>query len=378
VNILFLTDGLAPFVIGGMQQHSTMMVKHLAPLVDKITVMHCGYPNERPFSDSEVLEVLGSPSNVNVVGIPFMDKSSFPGHYVRASKHYSLNLFNSISKSLDSFDLVYAQGFTGYSFLGKHKCLVSNLHGLNMFQRSFSLKEKSDKILLRSIAKKILMNSSHVISLGCHLTDTLHRIGVNNKQIVFSQNGIESKYILSYSEVKENIKKIDPTLLRIIFIGRNDKVKGLDILRQALSNITSPIHLTLVGELVQIDSKIHTIQNMGVIKSKDELFKRIDKSHALVVPSLSEGMPTVILEAMARGKAIIATDVGAVSELVGESNGELIPPNDVKALVSAINNIKEDVIEKGLNSSLSKITSFTWGKIAKKFLDDIKLTSRSN
>jgi hypothetical protein len=71
VKILFLTDVLAPFVIGGMQQHSTMMVKHLAPLVEEITVMHCGYPNASPASDSEVLWALGSPSNVNVIGFVF-------------------------------------------------------------------------------------------------------------------------------------------------------------------------------------------------------------------------------------------------------------------------------------------------------------------
>ena len=142
MKILFLTDGLAPFVIGGMQQHSTMMVKHLAPLVDEITVMHCGNPNKDPASDSDVLGALGSPSNVSVIGFVFKDQSSFPGHYVRASKKYSLNLYNTISNDLSSFDVVYAQGFTGYAFIAKHKKLVSNLHGLEMFQRSFSLREK--------------------------------------------------------------------------------------------------------------------------------------------------------------------------------------------------------------------------------------------
>ena len=377
MKILFLTDGLAPYVIGGMQQHSTMMVKHLAPLVDELTLMHCGCPNQPPSSDNEVLEVLGSPSNVHVIGLSFVDKSSLPGHYVRASKAYSLNLYNSISKDLNSFDVVYAQGFTGHCFLGKHKCLVSNLHGLNMFQRFFSLRQKSEKILLRPLARKILLNSSHVISLGGNLTATLLKLGVNKKQIVVSQNGIESKYILSSSEVKQNLKEIDSEFLQIIFIGRNDKVKGLHILRQALSKITSPVHLTLVGEFGPIESKSHTIENVGVIKSKDELFKRIDSSHVLVAPSLSEGMPTVILEAMARGKAIIATDVGAVSELVDESNGRLIPPNDVKALADAINQIKADIVEKGSNRSLSKVTSFTWGEIAGKFLDEIKLTLRN-
>ena len=259
MKILFLTDGLAPFVIGGMQQHSTMMVKHLAPLVEKITVMHCGYPNEEPASDSEVLGVLGSPSNVIVFGFVFNDRLSFPGHYVRASKKYSLNLYNTISNDLSSFDMVYAQGFTGYSFLGRHTCLVSNLHGLNMFQPSFSLSEKSDKILLRPIARKILLNSSHVISLGGNLTETINRLGVNNKRILVSQNGIESKYILSSSELNQNLKEIDSKFLRIIFIGRNDKVKGLTVLRQALSKITSSVHLTLVGEFGTIESNSHAL-----------------------------------------------------------------------------------------------------------------------
>ena len=141
--------------------------------------MHCGNPNKAPASDSDVIGVVGSPSNVNIIGLIFKDNSSFPGHYVRASKKYSLCLYNTISKDLSSFDVVYAQGFTGYSFLGKHKKLVSNLHGLNMFQGSFSMREKLDKILLKFIAKKILLNSYRVISLGGALTDILNRIGLN-------------------------------------------------------------------------------------------------------------------------------------------------------------------------------------------------------
>ena len=328
--MLFLTDGLAPFVIGGMQQHSTMMVKHLAPLVEEITVMHCGNPNKAPASDSDVIGVVGSPSNVNIIGLIFKDNSSFPGHYVRASKKYSLCLYNTISKDLSSFDVVYAQGFTGYSFLGKHKKLVSNLHGLNMFQGSFSMREKLDKILLKFIAKKILLNSYRVISLGGALTDILNRIGIESKHIVVSQNGIEAKYILSLSEAKQKIEHIDSKLLRLVFTGRNDKVKGLHVLSQALSQINTPIHLILVGSLDIQSSDFHKIDCVGVIDSKEKLMNIIDKSHALVVPSLSEGMPTVILEAMARGLAIIATDVGAIESLVDNYNGILIKNSNPK------------------------------------------------
>ena len=375
MKILFLTDGLAPYVIGGMQQHSTMMVKHLAPLVDELTLMHCGCPNQPPSSDNEVLEVLGSPSNVHVIGLSFVDKSSLPGHYVRASKAYSLNLYNSISKDLNSFDVVYAQGFTGHCFLGKHKCLVSNLHGLEMFQKSFSLREKLEKRILINLSSEILMKSSFVISLGGKLTDILFTIGVRPNRMIISPNGIAADNILTDSP--HNNSGVYLEKLHLIFIGRDEERKGLHVLRKAVSNITHPLHLTLVGAVCPIESKVHTIENLGVIKSKDELFKRIDASHALVVPSLSEGMPTVILEAMARGKSIIATDVGAVSELVDESNGRLIPPNDVKALEDAIKKVKADVFEKGSNRSLSKVTSFTWDEIAEKFLDEIKLTLRN-
>ena len=370
MKILFLTDGLAPFVIGGMQQHSTMMVKHLAPLVEGITVMHCGYPNEAPASDSDVLGVVGSPSNVNVIGLIFKDNSSFPGHYVRASKKYSLNLYNTISKDLSSFDVVYAQGFTGHSFLGRHKKLVSNLHGLEMFQKSFSLKEKLEKLILINLASRVIQQSSFVISLGGKLTDILFAKGVRNNRIIISPNGISADNILPISF--HNNSWVNSDKLHLIFIGRDEERKGLHILRNALSEIQSPLHLTLVGEVGAIESQVHTIDNIGLIKSKDDLFKLIDKSQALVVPSLSEGMPTVILEAMARGKAIIATDVGAVSELVDDSNGMLIPPNDVKTLANAIENLGDNDIKKASEQSLEKVASFTWDEIALRFLNEIK------
>jgi len=370
MKILFLTDGLAPFVIGGMQQHSTMMVKYLAPLVDEITVMHCGYPNEAPASDSDVLGALGSPSNVNVIGLIFIDNSSFPGHYVRASKKYSLNLYKTISKDLAFFDVVYAQGFTGYSFLGKQKKLVSNLHGLEMFQRSFSLREKLEKLSLRKLASRILMKSSFVISLGGRLTDILITQGINPNRIIISPNGIEADNILSISSPYRNNIWTNSEKLHLIFIGRDEERKGLHILKGSLSKIQSSIHLTIVGKVGTIESSIHKIDNIGEVKSRRRLIDLIDKAHVLVLPSLSEGMPTVILEAMSRGKAIIATDVGAVSELVDNTNGILIPTNDTKALAEAINHLGDMDIKRVFHKSLSKVVIFTWEEIVNRFLEN--------
>jgi glycosyltransferase involved in cell wall biosynthesis len=56
----------------------------------------------------------------------------------------------------------------------------------------------------------------------------------------------------------------------------------------------------------------------------------------IVVPSRAESMPYVVLEAIAAGMPIIATDVGGIPEILGPALGALVPPGDAAALAAAI------------------------------------------
>jgi len=366
MKVLLLTDGLSPWVIGGIQQHSFMLVKYIAPLVDRLTVIHCGSPNCEPPSDHEIFMALDSPSNITIIGTLFNDKSTKKGHYLIASKEYSSKLYGLTKKKLSTYDMVYAQGFTGYAFLNKHKCLVSNLHGLNMFQKSFSLREKLEKLMLRSIAKTILLNSSYVISIGGELTNILYKIGVRRGGVISCPNAIEKDIILSKEIVTSKMRPRLYKHIKIIFIGRNDKTKGLHVLRLALETLETPVNLTIIGDVDCFDSGIHNIEFIGEVRSRKTIIEHIDKSHVLVSTSLSEGMPTVILEAMARGKAIIATDVGAVSELVDDSNGFLIKPDNIEAVRDAIKKLEPNDLEQLGKASISKVKNYTWSNLAKK------------
>ena len=63
----------------------------------------------------------------------------------------------------------------------------------------------------------------------------------------------------------------------------------------------------------------------------------------VVLPSYVEAMPMVILEAMAHGRAVIATDVGAVAEVITDGvEGFVIPPGDADALTGAMMRLAED------------------------------------
>ena len=87
----------------------------------------------------------------------------------------------------------------------------------------------------------------------------------------------------------------------------------------------------------------------------------------LVCPSYSEGMPNVILEAMASGLAVIATDAGAVNLMVSQSNGWLLDSLNIKDLTSTIEasiNITDHDLFEMKKISISKVREkFVWSKI---------------
>ena len=333
LRLLFLSDGLAPFVTGGMQQHSTLLVKYMAPLVQHITLMHCGPTNSPAPSANEVLNEIGNPPNVQVVGIPFVDRGTFPGHYLRASRRLSRAYFHA-ADGLSNYDAVYAQGLMGNAFLRKHPKVMVNLHGLEMFQEGFSLQEKFAKVLIRPSFQNQIGNAWRLVSLGGKLTDILIANGVAEDSIAIIPNGIESKWILSEEELIARTERRRDERIRFVMVGRNEFRKGLHVLRAAMSDLIDAIELHMIGDWPKWDSGIHKVVHHGVIRDKMVLMAILDDCDVLLVPSLSEGMPTVILEAAARGLPSIAADVGAVAEIVPRMN--LIDAENVGELTARL------------------------------------------
>jgi glycosyltransferase involved in cell wall biosynthesis len=335
LRLLFLSDGLAPFVMGGMQQHSALLVKYMAPLVQHITLMHCGTTNGPAPSANEVLSEIGNPSNVQVVGIPFVDRGTFPGHYLRALRGLSRAYLNA-ADGLSDYDAVYAQGLMGDAFLRKHPKVMVNLHGLEMFQEGFSLQERFAKALMRPSFQKQIRNAWRLVSLGGKLTDILIANGVAKDSIAIIPNGIESKWILNEDQLNARIKRRRGDRVRFVMVGRNEFRKGLHVLQAAMKDMSESIELHMIGDWATWDAGIHNVVHHGVIGDKKALMAILDDCDVLLLPSLSEGMPTVILEAAARGLPSIAADVGAVAEIVPRHS--TFVPGDEFGLQMAIQN----------------------------------------
>jgi glycosyltransferase involved in cell wall biosynthesis len=133
----------------------------------------------------------------------------------------------------------------------------------------------------------------------------------------------------------------------MLFVGRLDKQKGFDTLIEAVRSLGDKIALGVVGASVVGDqSAIGKLpDNVSLLgwMNEAQIQQELAKAALVVVPSRWEGFGLVALEAMRAGRAVIASDVGGLPEVVDNGvTGLLLPPEDPAALRSALIETSED------------------------------------
>ncbi|MBD0370766.1 MAG: glycosyltransferase family 4 protein [Pyrinomonadaceae bacterium] len=141
------------------------------------------------------------------------------------------------------------------------------------------------------------------------------------------------------------------------FAARFDEMKGLSILLRAFARMNKKVpasdsYLKLAGTGPQASEVEKQVVSLGIAErchvpgayinraQKRAFFKSLD---VLVHPSLAEGTPNSIVEAMSFGLPVIASAVGGVPEVVSEEAGILIPAGDENALADAMHRLASDV-----------------------------------
>lgn len=140
----------------------------------------------------------------------------------------------------------------------------------------------------------------------------------------------------------------------LLWVGRLDREKGprtaLDAMRLLGSGRSRTYRLTIAGDgplepELRRESELRgdPIRFLGHVPHGPELFRRFREADALVHVSLTEGLPQAVLEAMAFGTPVIATDVGGVrAALADGADGLLVPPADPRALADAVRRLAAD------------------------------------
>ncbi len=378
MKILILTDGITPFVIGGMQKHSYNLARQLALHGHKVTLFHCVTGKNKLPERDEIVQAFGTEAMVNLetICLRFPAPSWYPGHYLKESYLFSRMIYKRIQSRLQEFDFIYAKGFTGWYFLEQKKRGTTippvgiKFHGYEMFQPPVGFKMRLENALLSKPVRWMNLHADVVFSYGGKITKLIESLGVPTKNIIEIATGIDSEWI---SAVQPSAHHGE---VHFCFIGRNERRKGIQEIHEALKSMPDHgFHFHFIGPIPKHDQlKRKNITYHGALRESAQIKSILDECQVLVTPSYSEGMPNVIMEAMARGLAVLATPVGAVEAIVNEDNGWLITPGDSALLaetMSSVCSMPSSELSKKQKSSFEKITSFTWDKIAMRTADAI-------
>ena len=169
-------------------------------------------------------------------------------------------------------------------------------------------------------------------------------------------NGIDLDKF-SIGKTSNDIVSIDKDFINCISVGRFNEQKDYPNLLEAIAllNIKSkiPVKFQIAGdgalrsELESLIDKLSLHDYVDLLGNRKDIPQLLNHSKFFILSSKHEGLPTVVIEAMACGCFVIATDCGGTAEIMGDT-GILVPPQDSQALASAI--------QKALSLSDEQIT----------------------
>lgn len=232
-------------------------------------------------------------------------------------------------------------------------------------------------VVLKPLIRLIWKESRAVVSNSQGLKDLALETNKNQKiDIIF--NGIDINNFCPEKSIQRSDKFI-------ITLGgtRITERKGINYLIEALSALVTKypnIFLRLVGEgnekenLISLTKELkldNFVEFVGLIP-REKIAPYYQEARLFVLPSLNEGMSNAMLEALATGLPIVATETGGTSELVEDgANGLIVKMKDSKDLAEKIEMIikDEERREKMGQMSRQKAEKMSWESVAKKYYD---------
>jgi glycosyltransferase involved in cell wall biosynthesis len=127
--------------------------------------------------------------------------------------------------------------------------------------------------------------------------------------------------------------------MRVLFVGNDVYRKGLPTLIEAVTALEGEAVLDVVsGD--EIEEHEFVAVHRGVTAGTDKLRELYAGADVFALPTRADAVPWAVLEAMAAGLPVVASGVGSIPEMVGDT-GEVVPPGDAAALAAALRRLRD-------------------------------------
>lgn len=221
------------------------------------------------------------------------------------------------------------------------------------------------------IGRKMINKFDKIFAITNWEIPYLEKLGVERDKIEYVPNGISKEYLSKVASKRET---------KIIYTGRIAPIKNLEVVIKALPlindikfEIYGPAEEKYLDKLKELIKELKLEKRVEIIvKNYDRKMhiKELDKNSIFILPSFSEGMPQVLIEAMARKCIVVGSDnLGNRDLIVNGENGFLFENNNAGSLSQVVNGIlnmskekKEEIVENARKTT----EKFEWDKIVDK------------
>jgi len=363
MKILRVTSDLYPAIVGGLGIHAHDMSSYQSKLGHDVTVYTSQHPKLKNNKLKPNYEIITFRNDVKILGNGFC-----------------FRLFNKLKDNMNKFDIIHAHShlffYTNFCALAKTHThtppLIITNHGI----RSASAPEWFNSAYMQTIGKWTLNSANMIICYTQNEKSYLQNIyKINQNKISVIPNGI-------------NTEIFHPTPNRcfkgntILWVGRFVNGKGVKFLIQATRIILQEIpdlKVLLVGEgpeKSRFEKYVKTHHLDDFIKfysfipyeKMPDIYNSVD---LFVLPSLNEGVPKTMLEAMACGKPVVMTRFEHLAETLYDC-GLTFPKGDVSSLADQCIKTLQDkkFAEKLGNCGCTKVRSnHSWANTVKRTVE---------
>jgi glycosyltransferase involved in cell wall biosynthesis len=255
-------------------------------------------------------------------------------------------------------DIVHANWLAGAAIaLFSGRPFVVTLHGSGTAGR---LSDLSVARRAPRLVRLLLGRARAVICCSEQLADAMRGCGLKNVHAI--PYGVDVPDVL----VPEDVEQF------VLYAGRLSPEKNIDVIAEA----TAGLPRVIAGD----GPLRHLVPDALGFISQDELAGLYDRAAVVVLVSQMEGLPNVVLEAMAHGKTVIATPVGGIPSLIEDGRtGFLVPVGDATALRAAIERVLADPELRGRvgGAARARVTEYCcWDRVTDRTLQVYAASSR--
>ncbi len=295
---------------------------------------------------------------------------------------FIMSMFFKLLKEVKNCDVIFAQ----WALAGLVAVIADFFHKkpIILTTRGADVNMSLKNPIYKRILVWVLNRCTFVTSNNQDLINKINSLGISKTMVIY--NGVDVEKFRPRDKLKlRKLLNLPTNKKIIIFVGWLIPRKGVNYLIAAIPDVIKKYpaaHFLLIGDGMMRNELEKQILDLNVenqtwllgTKKPEDVPLWLGAADILILPSIAEGMPNIVLEAMASAVPVVATRISGTPELLKDGfNGYLIDPKNSAQIAEKINKIlarPQDIEKLGKNGrNLLFEKGLTWDNSAKRYLD---------